>query len=59
MCHVSGVTFQWLGVTCHMSLTPTATATIPPDVESPTMHGMMMLLIMTKINENCVIAGQY
>ena len=34
-------------VTCHMSLTPTAIATVPPPTNSPTMHSRMLLLILT------------
>ena len=40
---------QVSGVTCHMSLRPTATATDPPPANSPTMHSRMLLLIMTQI----------
>ena len=38
MCHVSGVTYHGLCVTCHLSLTPTAKATDPPPANSPIMH---------------------
>ena len=50
----SEVTCQWLRltcyvspVTCHISLTSTATATDPPPANSPIMHSRMLLLIVT------------
>ena len=39
---MSGVRFQVSCVTCHMSLTQTATATDPPPANSPTMHIRMV-----------------
>ena len=38
MCHVSHVNCCVSHVTCHLSLTATATATYPSPTESPTMH---------------------
>ena len=35
MCHMSDVT-------CHLLLTPTATATDPPPANSPTMHSRLV-----------------
>ena len=37
ICHVSCVTFH-----CHMSLTPTSTATGPPPTTSPLMHNRLV-----------------
>ena len=39
---MSCVTCNILCVTCHLSLTPPATATYPPPANSPTMHSMLI-----------------
>ena len=54
-CHLSGVMCQVSRVTCHLSLTPTATATDPP-ANSPIMHSRLVcedpnILIRQKIFE--------
>ena len=47
MCQVTGVRCQVSPVTCHKSLTPTATAMDPPPANSPTMHSRILLHIYT------------
>ena len=42
MCHVSHFPVHLLHVNCHLSLTPTATATDPPPANSPTMHSWLV-----------------
>ena len=41
-CHLSLVTCCVLPVTCHLPLMPTATATIPPTANSPTIHSRLV-----------------
>ena len=41
-CHVSCVMLLVSHVTCHLSLTPTATATDPPPANSPIMHSRLV-----------------
>ena len=56
MCRVSCVRCNMSAVTCHMSLTPTATATAmaPLPANSPTIQSRMLLLILTKIHQEWV-----
>ena len=42
-CHMSHVTWQMSPVACHLSITPTVTATDPPPAYSPTMHSRLIL----------------
>ena len=42
MCQLSRVTCHMLHVTCHLSLTQTATVTHPLPVNSPTMHSRLV-----------------
>ena len=51
-CQVSGVRFCMSPLTCHMSVTPTATATDPTPAKSPSMHSRMFLLILI----HCIFA---
>ena len=44
---MSGVRFNVSPIASHMSITPTATVTDPPDANSPTMHSRIMLLCLT------------
>ena len=53
-CHVLCVTCCMSPVTCHMSLTQTATATDPPPANSPSMHSRMLLLILTYTHKKLV-----
>ena len=41
MCHVSCIVYHMSPVTCHMRLTPTATATDPAPANSPTIYSRM------------------
>ena len=41
-CHVSGVTRHVSPLTCHLWITPTATATDPPNANSPIMHSRLV-----------------
>ena len=65
---VSDPASSYTHVTCHLSLTPTDTATDPPPANSPIFHSRLAsksrknlrLEKSSKLKEkNCVIAGQY
>ena len=52
ICHMSGVACCVLRVTCHLSITPTATATDPPPANSPIMHSRLVAKTPPKKNAN-------
>ena len=54
MCHVSCFRCNMSAVTCHMSLTPTATATAMAALPALTIHSRMLLLILTNIHQEWV-----
>ena len=49
---MSGVACCVLRVTCHLSITPTATATDPPHANSPIMHSRLVAKTPPKKNAN-------
>ena len=71
-CHVSRVMCCVLHITCHLSLTSTATATDPPPANLPIMHSRLVRkdprtqklfktqkIIETSKNQKCLDARQY
>ena len=53
-CQVSGVACRVSLVIYHMSLTPTATVTDPPHANSPNIHSMMPLQLLTYTHQQRV-----